>query len=151
MQSSEQTAIAASVASSAPIFALLIVLRLGASPAVPAEAPTAELVVTVQEAGWALRLGAPTEAHDSALGPTCTWVPRLAGRQGALLRRAARDLSHGAPLRSVMLRAGDGVAYDDVRWAGEALAALAPVRIDAGPLALADQPRLRQARPEGMR
>ena len=148
---SDDTGTLASIATAAPIFALLIVLRLGAPSPCNAVAAPPELLVTVQESGWSLQVAGSSELRPGQLGPTSTWVSRSGGQDGAVLRRAARDLSQRTPLRGVRLRAADGVAYADVVWAGDELGALAPVRIDSGPLALADQARFRQARPEGIR
>ncbi len=147
----DDSGIAASVASAAPIFALLIVLRVGAAPVTAAKPVPLELLVTVQETGWGLHLGTADEARPGMLGPTSTWLPRSVAPDGSLLRRAARDLLRNDAVASVRVRAADGVPWRDVVWAGDELAAVAPVTVDSGPLAMAPQRRLRQARPDEIR
>jgi hypothetical protein len=123
----------AAAATSAPVFALLLLLRLAAPPPVSAPPPSLELLVTVEEAGWGMRLG--PAAGSQSLGPRSAWTPRSLAPDGAALRRVAFDLTGGGGAVPVRLRGGDGVPWQEVAWTGEQLRSIGPVAVDLGPLA----------------
>ncbi len=122
----DDSALLSALATAAPIFALLVLLRLTASPVLPPAAAPTTLVVTVHEGGWALHVGPPPS--PGLLGSRSTWVPRLsdAGGEGTLLRRAARDLLPGGAHGGLRVEPGPGADATSLRWTRSAFSGLQP-------------------------
>jgi hypothetical protein len=122
-----------SVATAAPIFALLVVLRVTAPAVVVQPLAPQELVIAVYDTGWAIGVGGPAEAGE--IGPGATWIPRSLGQDAAALRRAAREMQGDARGGNIRVVADRSACGGDLDWTARTLAQLGGVAVDAGPIA----------------